>query len=97
MQIASLFILKNLVNFSLKQYITQTLLPTMLVITISAPLPYYIHSIMLEGWGRLLLVILASTPISIVTFYIIALNKKEKSLVNSIVTRFIPKGNPKIK
>lgn len=91
MQIASLFILKNLVDFSLKKYVVKVLLPTILVVAISAPLPFYIHYITPEGWGRFLFVILSSMTISIIVSYIIALNKKEKSLVNSIITRFIPK------
>lgn len=89
MQIASLFILRNMIRFSLRKYAKEVILPIILVITTSCILPLIPYHFLQYGWSRFILVVFISVVTSSISLYFIGLNKKEKELINSIISKFI--------
>lgn len=90
MQTASLFILRNLIKFSLKEYAKQVLKPFVLVVIASFMIPiiplYYMNS----GFLRFGIVFLLALSISFITIYLLGLDKKEKILFNSMISKIFP-------
>lgn len=89
MQIASLYILKSLVHFSLRKYTKEVLLPFVLVVVTSFIIPLIPYYFMQHGWWRFILVLFISLASSSISVYLIGLNQKEKELIKSIISRFI--------
>lgn len=89
MQIASLFILRNMIRFSLRKYAKEVILPIILVIMTSCILPLIPYHFLQYGWWRFILVVFLSVVTSSISLYFIGLNKKEKELINSIISKFI--------
>lgn len=91
MQIASLFILRSLVHFSLRKYAKEVLLPFVIVVATSFVIPLIPYYLMQYGWWRFILVLCLSVATSSISLYFLGLNKKEKDLINSIISKFIRK------
>ena len=89
MQTASLFILRNLVHFSLRRYVREVLLPFVLVVSTSFIIPLIPYYFMQYGWWRFIFVLFISVATSSISVYFLGLNKKEKDLINSIISKFI--------
>lgn len=90
MQTASLFILRNLIKFSLREYAKQVLKPFVLVVLVSFMIPVIPHYYMNSGFLRFGIVFLLALSISSITVYWLGLDKKEKTLVNSMIAKIFP-------
>lgn len=89
MQIVSLFILKNLVDFSLLKYIKSVLGPFFLLILFSFAFPLIPHHYMDTGLIRFIVVGTIGFLSSSITFYFVGLNASEKGIVNSFVRKIL--------
>lgn len=89
MQIASLFILKGIIDFSIMRYARQVLLPFLLLIIFSFVFPLIPHYFMEEGIMRFLVVATVGVLMSSIVFYLVGLNTSEKDIVNSFVAKFL--------
>ncbi len=90
MQIASLLILRSIVFFSLSKYVRKVILPFIFFVSISFPVPLIPHYIMCDGFLRLFVVSAVSISTSLLLFYLVGLDSKEKILVNSFLFKFFP-------
>lgn len=88
---AFLFTLKKLVEYSIRCYIYDVVLRSLIVVTLTSFLPYYIHIIMNEGFIRLLFVLITSITVCVLVSYILGLNKSEKILCMNLITSFFSK------
>lgn len=84
-QIASLFILKELERFSIRQYVKEVALPLFFITICSIIIPYLFTCGFSECFGRLIVVFVISTLTIIVLSYIFAMNKTEKDMINKII------------
>lgn len=90
MQLASLFVLRSIITFSIREYCKRVLLPFVLVILTSFFVPLIPYYNMPNGFLRLCLVILASVISGALSFYFMGLNEKEKSLISSVLMKLLP-------
>ncbi len=88
-QIVSLIIVKRLVPFSIKSYISQVWLPLGLVVLIVAASTYGVHSLMPQNFLRLCVVVVVSSVFTIVFSYFLSLNGSERTIFNSFVNKLI--------
>lgn len=91
MQTSSLYILRSLIKFSLKEYIKQVLKPFVLVVLVSFIIPVIPYYYMDNGFLRFGIVSLLALSTSSITVYWLGLDQKEKSLVNSMIAKILPK------
>lgn len=89
MQIASLFILKGIIDFSLLKYARQVLIPFFLLISFSFVFPLIPYYFMEEGIMRFLMVVVVGVLASSLVFYLVGLNTSEKDIVNSFISKFL--------
>ncbi|MBR5841894.1 MAG: hypothetical protein IKY64_04685 [Bacteroidaceae bacterium] len=92
MQIASLFILRSIISFSLSKYMRKVILPFILFVSISFSVPLIPRFMMCDGFLRLLVVSIVSIFMSLLSFYWVGLDCKERVLINSFLFRFLPKN-----
>lgn len=90
-QVASLLILKKLIEFSLSQYCKEILWPFFKVVVISFALPIIPYVLMPQGIIRFIIVAILSVCVTCLVVYMWGLNKKERDLVMSFVNRIIKK------
>ena len=88
-QIASLFVLKELIHFSFKSYLKEVLWPFFLVLMTSIVWPLIPCIFMQQGLARLIVVCLASTLALIISVRFIGLNSSEIAIVQSLINRFL--------
>lgn len=90
--IVGLFIVRDLVNLSLRQYLLKVVIPIMIVIMLSLGVSLPIHFLMNEGFMRLLLVTIVSVSTAGLSLYYIAFEKHERSLalqlLNGVLSKF---------
>ncbi|MBR3918992.1 MAG: hypothetical protein IKJ59_09675 [Clostridia bacterium] len=91
MQTSSLYILRSLIKFSLKEYIKQVLKPFVLVVLVSFIIPVIPYYYMDNGFLRFGIVSLLALSTSSITVYWLGLDQKEKSLINSMIAKILPK------
>ena len=89
-QIASLFVLKELIRFSLKSYMKEVLWPFFIVLTTSIVWPIIPFFFMEQGLIRLTVVCVASTIALIISVRFLGLNSYELEIVRSLINRFVP-------
>ena len=92
-QVAALFILKNIVTYSITDYVRKVLLPIIILILVTFWPSLLIQSFMKEGILRLFIVGSVSVIVVALGIYFIALNKSEKSLINSFLAKLFTKGS----
>lgn len=93
MQVASLFIVRGLINLSLKEYFSRVVSPIMKIVPLSMILPLIARILIEDGFIRALIVVLLSF-FSVVFFaYSLGLDKNEKELVLRIKDSFFSKFN----
>lgn len=90
MQTASLFVLRSLVDFSIRKYVRKVLYPFFLVIATSFFIPLFPYYYMVGGFMRFCVVTVVSLLSSGLSLYFMGLDKKERSLINSFLVKFIP-------
>lgn len=83
--------LRILLHFSLRKYAKEVLLPFVIVVATSFVIPLIPYYLMQCGWLRFILVLCLSVATSSISLYFLGLNKKEKDLINSIISKFIRK------
>lgn len=84
-QIASLIVLKSIVDYSIINYVHKIVLPVLYVMLISCLPPYLIHHFMTEGYLRLLTVGLFSIMEIAIVAYCVGLSKSEKDLITTLL------------
>ena len=84
-QIVFLFVIKNLLPFSIKDYLKTVVVPFFVVFALTIWLPLYAEVKMQEGIFRLASVFVLSGIITSITAYCFALTKGEKGLINSLL------------
>lgn len=89
--IVGLFIVRTLVNFSLKDYFLKVVVPILIIFVLSFPISYLPHMLIEEGFLRLTCVTIMSILSVLSTLYFIAFDKGEKRLVVNMVNAFIVK------
>jgi O-antigen/teichoic acid export membrane protein len=82
--IVRLFILKRLVSFSILKFLENVLVPVVIVASMSALFPWYVHHIMAVGFIRLILVCLISVGSVGFFAFFIALSKTEKQYIKTV-------------
>lgn len=88
-QIMSLFILRNIIYFSIKKYIQDVIVPFLLVVAISCWIPYIVHSIFAEGFLRLLITGFTSVVCATISIYHVGLKPEERKVLSNIIKRRI--------
>ena len=90
MQLASLFILRSIIPFSITKYSKQVLFPFIWVVCTSFLVPLIPYYNMPNGFLRFCLVVLTSVASSSLSLYFMGFDSKEKSLINSFIVKFLP-------
>jgi Na+-driven multidrug efflux pump len=85
--VITLHVLHSIVKeFSISRFIKNVVITGILVASITAVIPLYIHFSLKEGWLRLCLVLLTSTASIAISTYYIALDKQRRQNVLSFIT-----------
>lgn len=87
-QIASLYILKTIVEYSIKDYLLKVLAPVLTLLILTFWPPLIIRFSLDEGLLRFLIVCFVSISVSSIGVYFVALNKSEKRLFKEFVFKF---------
>lgn len=87
--VVSLFIMRSIVNISLRFYVKNVLKPLFLSIFLPIILSSFLFFVIQTGWARFIMVCFISILSSTVTFYIMGLNKNEKTLVNLYISKYL--------
>lgn len=85
----SLYILKGIVDISLKHYSIKVIFPLIVFSFFSFLIPMAVRFFLLEGMWRFMLVVLVSSISSFICFYEFALNRSEKTLASCYVKQYI--------
>lgn len=86
-QINALLILKTIVKYSIKDYLKQVIAPFVGVLITTVFIPFIPQFFMQEGFARFCLVCFISMTSTLLSIYILALNKGEKNLVLQMVNK----------
>ena len=86
-----LIILKNLINISIKKFISQVLLKILYIIIFSVILPLFLKLNLDEGFMRFAIVTVSSIICIVLTINAIGINKEEKTLIKNSI-RFLLKN-----
>lgn len=89
--IVGLFIVKTLVDLSLRDYLFKVILPITLVLLFSLPISYIPHFLIENGIFRLISVSVVCIISVVLTFYYIALDKGEKLLFLNMINALVLK------
>lgn len=93
--IVGLFIVRKLVNLSLKEYLIKVVVPILLVMVISVGFSFPFHYFMHEGFLRLIVVTVVGSTTAALSIYYIALDKNEKQLASQLLGSVLNKIKPK--
>lgn len=85
--VSSLLIIKNLVKFSINDYLKGVLLPVVFVALLSFIFPFIPIFLMPSNFLRFCIVTVVSVLATSLSAYFVGLNKMEKTLVNSFVIK----------
>lgn len=83
-----MYVLKSIVSFSLREYFYEVVCRSVIVVVVSFVFPYFIHSIVPEGFIRLLLVVVSTFIFCGVAVLFFGLTLKEKELCFSLIKDF---------
>jgi len=86
-QVVRLFLVKEIVSFSIKEYAQKVILPCAIVLVFSATLTYAMHTVLPNGFTFSLIVIAASILIATILVLFIGLNEEERNLCYSILRK----------
>lgn len=87
--VVSLKILQGIVYFSIRQYFMKVISPLIIITFISIVIPFSLKLLMIDSLFRLIIVSLLSLVVTVSSFYIIALDKSERELLNQYVKSII--------
>ena len=88
-QCASLRIMKNVIDYKIKDYLKQVILPLILMIAITLPISATVHYFMDEGWMRLITVLVVSEICVGSVIYFIIMNANERALIKNLIHKKI--------
>lgn len=83
--VVRLWIVKRLVDFSMRFYFRTVILRILLLATLSVPLPLWLHSIMEEGFASCVAVVVVSVVSSCIFIYALGMNSSERTVVMNVV------------
>lgn len=86
-----LFIVKRLVNMSIREYLNRVVYPICLILSISIVASFGIHSLLPEGILRLIIVSFASLIIVVFLLYYLGVNDAERKLILKIINSMFSK------
>lgn len=90
--IVSLFILREIVSFSLKHYVSKVILPLLLFTVAASIIPIALRIIIPAGWLRVIVIFLVSALTVLVSFYYLGLGKDEKTMANAYIKQYLKKS-----
>lgn len=90
-QIGALIILKRIINYSIRKYLQAVIYPFFSIVILSIGFPVILHFTIHNSILRLLLVTLSSLVIISIITYWFGLNKQEKEIGKSILSKLILK------
>ena len=76
--IARLFLLRGMIQLSIKEFVRDVLIRVVVVSAISLVVPYFITFLNIEGWYRFLLVLITSIVWSSIIILIVGIDKNER-------------------
>jgi len=91
--VARLFIIKKLVDYSIRQFFKKVLLKIFIISVLSAVIPVMCFYLLSENVVRLCLVTGLSIISVVVISYLIALNKNERQIIKNIISTYCLKKN----
>lgn len=80
-QIVALLVLKNIIKYSIKEYLSRVIIPILKVIICTIWIPYFIIRLSSPNFTRLIIVFLTSTTLTSVIIYFLGLNNDERKLL----------------
>ena len=83
-QVASLILLKELEDYSIRQYIKEVIIPLVMVTIGSVSSSYITSCFLIDGFQRLVAVTLVSAIITAILSYIFVLNDSEKNMLRNM-------------
>lgn len=92
-QFARMFMLRRLINICLLDYFRCIYMPLIIFSVVSSIVPILVYQNLEYGFYRFLLVCLFSLMFVLISMYLVALTKYEKSFVNNKIYRFFKKNN----
>ena len=87
-QISALIVLKTIVNYSIKTYVRQVILPFMLTVALTILIPIVLHKLIDDGLLRFIIVFCFSILEIGLVFYMVGLNRNERELCISFLRKF---------
>jgi len=91
-QVASLYILRSLVPFSLKEYVKDVVLPCLLVTMLAIGPTLLLKMFMEDTWLCFIIVVLFGVIISMLSSYLVGMNRSERKMALQFVNKFIRRG-----
>ena len=92
--IARLFLMREMIQMSIKKYLSEVLLWTMLTTVIAFPIPYILSCVIEESFIRFITVTGVSLGISALTIFFIGLKSEERMFVRNQADNFLKKVIP---
>lgn len=80
-QLICLIVLKEIYDYSMRQYLSKVLLPCIVVCCVVFPFPYVVHIFMETGLIRLISVVLVNLLVSLFAIYFLGLTEAEKNII----------------
>ncbi len=87
-QVVSLFVLKTVISFSIRDYLKAVMLPLLAVFAATVWVPVPLVHFMGQGWLRFVTVTVVSVAVTLPLIYCIGLNASEKKLMADLVRKF---------
>lgn len=94
-QIVALFILRSILSFSIREYLYRVLSPCFVVTIVAVVLTYCLYEILTSGIVSSIIVIIMGVIFSIISSYLLGMNKDEKQMVKTMTVGFIQKVSHK--
>ena len=91
-QAVALWVLKRIVNYSIRHYITKVVIPVLLLVLVTFFIPLIPFHLLEEGLLRLAVVVIVSiTSVSAIAYFIV-LDSSEKTLIRQFVGKLLPRS-----
>lgn len=90
-QVASVMILKGIMDYSIRDYIKDVIMPLIIVSAIASVFVWLLIGLMEFGFLRLVLVTIVSTIFILLGSYIFVLDKSDRSIINSSIKKILKK------
>ena len=91
-QIVSLYILRSLVPFSLREYMKDVVSPCFLVTILAVVPTLLLKEFLKENWVSFIIVIVFGVLISLISSYFVGMNQSERKMALQFVNKFIKRS-----